>query len=401
MSAPFPPDRQAGQRRGLRASLARVGVAVGQAPDVDGVVAVAALVALVLNPVVGPRQGRLTPLAVLLAVLTAAPLVLRRRYPVAVLTLVAGGLLACLAVFHPNQAAAGVICVAVFTTGLTGRRARTLVVGASMAPVVVAGVAITSESPSAAELLAYPAAVLVALAAGDAVRSRRALALEVAQEARRESEAAAQHRFDQQRLQVANELHDTIAHALVAINIRASAAAHQRSGVGDEAWEVLDEIKRSSLDALTDLRTTLRMLRSAPDEAPMEPTQTLDDLAELVDRAQGAGISIGLTTSGLPRLVSSATSHAAYRIVQEALTNTLRHSTATHVDVAVVGSSGSVSVEIIDNGKSNGRPTTGGGDGLRGMAERAAALGGWCEAGRGPHGGWEVKASLPAGPQGT
>ena len=362
-------------------------------------VAIGALAALVINPVVVPDQGRLTSLAVVLAVLTAAPLVVRRRFPVAVLAFVTSGLMACLAVFHPNQAAAGVVCVAVFTTGLTGRRVRTLIVGASMAPIVVAAVAITSRSPAAAELIAYPAVVLVALAAGDAVRSRRALALALAEETRRETEAAAQHRFDQQRLQVANELHDTIAHALVAINIRASAAAHQRSGIGDEAWAVLDEIKRSSHEALTDLRTTLRMLQTAPDETPMQPTQTLDDLAGLIDRARGAGISIALATTGLPHHVPSATSHAAYRIVQEALTNTLRHSNATHVDVTLGWDSGTLRVAVSDNGKANARPTSGDGHGLRGMAERAAALGGSCQVGPTGRGGWEVRALLPSGPQ--
>jgi signal transduction histidine kinase len=270
-----------------------------------------------------------------------------------------------------------------------------------MAPVVAAAVAITAKSPSAAELLAYPAAVLVALAAGDSVRSRRALGLAIAEESLREREAAAQHRFDQERLQVANELHDTIAHALVAINIRASAAAHQRSGIGDEAWAVLDEIKRSSLEALTDLRTTLGMLRSAPEDAPMEPTQTINDLTELVDRAQGAGISISLTTAGLADQVPSATSHAAYRIVQEALTNTLRHSSATHVDVTLGSTNGALSIHVVDNGRANARQAAGGGHGLRGMAERAAALGGSCDAGRGPRGGWEVKAVLPAHRQDT
>jgi signal transduction histidine kinase len=375
--------------------------AARQASDVDGVLALAAFVALLINPVLAGREHDLTPLAAMLAALTAAPLVVRRRYPVAVLGFVSAGLLACLAVFHPNQAAAGVVVVAVFTVGLTGRRVRSLIVGAAIAPIVAAAVASTSHFAwHAGDVIAYPAVVLLALAAGDAVRSRRALGLAVAEEALREREAVAQHRFDQQRLQVANELHDTIAHALVAINVRASAAAHQRSGVGDEAWAVLDEIKRSSSEALADLRTTLRMLRSAPEGAPegapMQPTQTLGDLAELVERAQGAGMSIGLTLAHIPDQMPSATSHAAYRIVQESLTNVLRHSTAHHADVVIGWDDDMLTVAVTDNGRAHSSRAPGGGHGLRGMAERAAALGGSYVAGPGRNGGWEVRTSLPA-----
>jgi signal transduction histidine kinase len=267
-----------------------------------------------------------------------------------------------------------------------------------MAPVAAAGVAITSHSASASgDALAYPAVVLLALAAGDAVRSRRALRLAVAEEVLRESEAVAQHRFDQQRLQVANELHDTIAHSLVAINIRAAAAAHQRSGIGDEAWAVLDDIKRTSTEALADLRTTLRLLRSAPEATPMQPThtQTLADLTELVQRAEGAGISIGLTLAHIADPIPSATSHAAYRIVQEALTNVLRHSTAHHADVNIGWESGTLTVDVTDNGRTDHRRARGDGHGLRGMAERAAALGGSFVAGPGRNGAWAVRTALP------
>jgi signal transduction histidine kinase len=373
-----------------------VGAAVRRAPDVDGVVAMAAFVALVINPVLAGREGRLTPLVGILAALTAFPLVVRRRYPIAVLSIVSVLLLACLAVFHPNEAAAGIVILAVFTVGLTGRRTRTLIVGASMAPVVAAGVAITGHSATASgDVIAYPAVVLLALAAGDAVRSRRALRLAVAEEAVRESEAAAQHHFDQQRLQVANELHDTIAHALVAINIRAAAAAHERSAIGDDAWAVLDEIARASTDALSDLRTTLRLLRSAPEGAPLQPTQTLGDVEELVHRAEGAGITIGLTVGPVEEPVPSATSHAAYRIVQEALTNVLRHSSGHHADVTIGWEDGTLMVDVTDNGRAGHCEASGDGHGLRSMADRAAALGGSCVAGPARNGGWEVRTALP------
>src|SRR4030081_3050558 len=138
---PLPAQRAIGRQERLRGFWMNVKTAVRHATDGDGILAMAAFVALVINPVLTGREGELTPLAGILAALTAVPLVIRRRYPVAVLAIVTAGLLACLAVFHPNQAAAGIVIVAVFTVGLTGRRVRTLIVGASLAPVAAAGAA--------------------------------------------------------------------------------------------------------------------------------------------------------------------------------------------------------------------------------------------------------------------
>jgi signal transduction histidine kinase len=133
---------------------------------------------------------------------------------------------------------------------------------------------------------------------------------------------------------------------------------------------------------------------------PMQPTQTLSDLPELVERAQGAGISIGLNLAPVADPIPSATSHAAYRIVQEALTNVLRHSTAHHADVNVGWEGGTLTIGVTDNGRTDPRRPWGEGHGLRGMAERAAALGGSFAAGPRRSGGWEVRTSLPVRSQG-
>ena len=196
-------------------------------PDFDVVLAFIAFAALLIDPVVSDQVRELTPLAAVLGLVTAVPLVLRRRYPLGVLVTVVPLLLVCLAVFHPDHAAAGIVMVLVFTVGLHGDRIRALVVGALMAPVVTAGWLITStRGDVAVHLVAYVALVLGALAAGDAVRARQELVRVLAQEEERERAAAVQHRFDEQRLRYAHELHDVVGHALVAINVRASAAAH-------------------------------------------------------------------------------------------------------------------------------------------------------------------------------
>src|ERR1700732_1726890 len=188
-------------------------------PDLDGVRAVVAFAALLIDPLVTHQVKELTPLDGGLALVTAVPLVLRRRYPLGVLVAIVPLLLACLAVFHPDHTAAGIVMVVVFTVGLHGHRARALVVGALMAPVVAGGGLITSRrlgGDSVAETVAYLALVLGALVAGDAVRGRQELVRVLAAEAERERAALAQHRFDEQRLRSAHELHDVVGAGLVA-----------------------------------------------------------------------------------------------------------------------------------------------------------------------------------------
>jgi signal transduction histidine kinase len=369
-------------------------------PDFDVVLAFVAFAALLIDPLATHQVKELTPLDGGLALVAAVPLVLRRRYPLGVLVVIVPLLLVCLAVFHPDHAAAGIVMVVVFTVGLHGHRARALVVGALMAPVVAAGVLITSHQlggDSATETVAYLALVLGALAAGDAVRGRQELVRVVAAEAERERAALAQHRFDEQRLRYAHELHDVVGHALVAINVRAAAAAHlARREQGASPVSALDEIASTSAEALGELRTALKGLRSdESDGVPLRPAEAgLADLGDLIAGVKGAGLTVELDMAAATEAVPPAIGHAGYRIVQEALTNVLRHSTAKHARVRIGRDEGALLVEVLDDGQAV-TGTSGGGHGLLGMHERAAALGGSCEAGRAPGGGWRVRARIP------
>jgi signal transduction histidine kinase len=369
-------------------------------PDFDVVLAFIAFAALLIDPLATHQVKELTPLDGGLALVTAVPLVLRRRYPLGVLVTVVPLLLVCLAVFHPDQAAAGIVMVVVFTVGLYGHRTRALVVGALMAPVVAAGVLITStKGDSVATTVAYVALVLGALAAGDAVRARQELVRVLAQEEERERAALAQHRFDEQRLRYAHELHDVVGHALVAINVRAAAAAHlARREQGASPVGALEEIASTSAEALGELRTALKGLRS-DDSVPLRPAGAgLADLDDLIAGVKGAGLTVELDMAAATEAVPPAIGHAGYRIVQEGLTNVLRHSTAKHARVRIGHDEGALLVEVLDNGQAvtgTGGGIVGGGHGLLGMRERAAALGGSCEAGRAPGGGWRVRARIP------
>jgi signal transduction histidine kinase len=328
--------------------------------------------------------------------MTSLALVLRRRHPVGVLIAVAAGLLGCLALFHPNRAAAAVVMLAVYTVGFEGRRLRSLLVGAAMAPLVVAAMFVTAGSGlEPGSIVAYIALVLAALAAGDALRGRRALREAAAEELEREREATTQHRLDEQRLRLAHELHDALAHTLVGINVRAAAAARSLGSARGEGLVALEEITRASADALTELRSTLKMLRPAAGEAPLRPAQGLMDLGALADGVRGTGLAVEMAIDTTPDELPSSIGHAAYRIVQEALTNVLRHSTAAHVVVGIRQTDDELTIEIADDGRPLPRHWAGSGHGLQGMTERAVALGGSCEAGAVSEGGWRVCASLP------
>src|SRR5260370_13975150 len=269
-------------------------------PDFDVVLAFVAFAALLIDPLVTHQVKELPPLDGGLALVTAVPLVLRRRYPLGVRVAIVPLLLACLAVFQPDHAAAGIVMVVGFTVGLPGHRARALAVGASMAPVVGAGALITSHrmgGDSAAETVAYLALVLGALAAGDAVRGRQELVRVLAAEAERERAALAQHRFDEQRLRYAHELHDVVGHALVAINVRAAAAAHlARRAQGASPVSALEGMASASAEALGELRTALKGLRSdESDGVPLRPAGAgLADLDDLIAGVKGAGLTVEL-----------------------------------------------------------------------------------------------------------
>jgi len=369
---------------------------VRDAPEVDLTWAVAAFVSLLADPGLGWDDGHLSAAAVVLAAVTSLPLVVRRRYPLGVFVAVTAGLLACLAVFHPNVAAVGIIMVALYTVGLQGRRLRSVLVAAAMAPVLTAAVVITSKAGfETGATLARLALLLAALAVGDAQRGRLAIVRARAQETERRRQAAAVHNFDEERLRLAHELHDTIAHSLVAINTQAAAAVHLRRKEANLDPDALENIVRSSADALAELRATLKVLRPPAGEAPLRPRQSLADLHELVDGVRGAGVNIDLRLRAVPADIPSAAAHGAYRIVQESLTNILRHSDARRATVTVARVGDQLTVEVLDDGhgaRHDGRPP---GQGVQGMTERAAALGGHCEAGVARDGGWQVLARLP------
>ncbi|HEX3785196.1 MAG TPA: sensor histidine kinase [Pseudonocardiaceae bacterium] len=234
---------------------------------------------------------------------------------------------------------------------------------------------------------------LAAVAVGTAGRTQRSARL--ATRARAESED--RRRIEEERLRIAREVHDVVAHSLAMINVQAGVAAHVADRRPEQAKEALLAIKEASRIALTDLRATLNVLRSGEGRAP---TPGLQLLPELVATAAAAGLRVVTDgdTDGLPAPVDVA----AYRIVQESLTNVVRHADgADTVHIGFTRTADELRIEVRDNGRgpANTNPTTGG-NGLRGMAERAQALGGGATAGPADNGGFTVYARLPVNPIG-
>ena len=229
------------------------------------------------------------------------------------------------------------------------------------------------------------------LAVAEVVRIRRVQAHD-----RRRAEAEEGRRAQgEQRLQLAQELHDVLAHHISLINVQAGVALHLFDEHPEQAGPALAHIKDASHEALQELRAALDLLRH-DDTAPRAPAPGLADLDTLVDGVRASGLDVRLDASPLPTL-PAATELAAYRIVQEALTNVTRHAHATSATVRVDAGAGGLTVEVTDDGSGGGPAdaAAGGGNGLVGMRERAASLGGTVEAGPRVGGGFRVLARLP------
>lgn len=251
-------------------------------------------------------------------------------------------------------------------------------------------------APDALGLTALAAGLLVLFGAAEAVRARRAHRAEEARRAEEERARAA----TEERLRIARDLHDVLAHNISLISVQAGVALHVNGELPDQARSALTAIREASKEALGELRSALDALRQTGDTAPHRPSPGLAQLGDLVAGARAAGLNV--TVSGDAGALPAAADMAAYRIVQEALTNVIRHAQATAARIAVQRSGESVVLTVEDDGHGP-LGGAGSGSGILGMRERASALGGALSAGPGPDGGFRVEARLPvaAVPAGT
>ncbi|MFJ9250523.1 sensor histidine kinase [Streptomyces sp. NPDC101776] len=332
--------------------------------------------------------------------LSCVPLVFRSRWPlpVAVLTLAVDLTVMALAPDRALTPAASLVALYTLATRSSRRTAWTVGVTASVA---ITGVyAATHQEPLlvGTSLLRFDFAI-AATALGDAVRSHRRHLAQIearAERAERTRDEEARRRVTEERVRIARELHDVVAHHITLVNAQAGVAHHLMRTDPDRAYQALTHIKDNSRTALDELRATVGLLRQ-PDDAPdsRAPIPGLADLDALVSSVRTGGLPVTVTRTGLPRPLAPSIELTAYRIIQEALTNTHKHASAAHAEVALDYGATTLHVTVTDDGPPHAAKGPGTGHGLIGMHERATAVGGTVTAGPRPEGGFRVVAELP------
>lgn len=319
--------------------------------------------------------------AVALLLLGPAALAVRDRWPLLAAAVVLAVTDLYLGLGYPYGPIFLSVILALFTAVQAGRRQVWAVAAAGFVGFVVAHVLDDRTTSSRIVPLTLVAGWLVGvIGVSELMRSTR--------EQRVQRARAAQ---DKQRLQLAQELHDVLAHDIALINVQASVALHLLDEEPERARPALATIKETSRDALQQLRSALEVLRRG-EAAPRAPAPGLAELDEMVAAVRATGLDVRIERCGEPSSVPAATEAAAYRIVQEALTNVTRHAGARSAIVRVEHGDG-LTVEVVDDGVGG---LVAPANGITGMRERAAALGGSVEAGPRPGGGFRVRAELPA-----
>ncbi|MBJ7359935.1 sensor histidine kinase, partial [Nocardioides sp.] len=354
----------------------------------------------------------ISPLSVSVVVLAALPVLLRRERPVLSLVLAMATLYVVMATTDIYQTVPFPSMVAGYSLALASNRRTTILAGLALVPFVVAAIAIfghekiaTSEVPKNLVFVAAP------LLLGSAVRERRAAhdaLVQRAETAERTREEEARRRVGEERLRIARDVHDVVAHAMVAINVQAGVGAHLLDRDPERARRTLQDIKKLSGEALDDLRSTLGAIRAPEDDdtAPVLPTpglRELDDLGELGESLRSAGVEVEVDIDPAVRSLPATVTTTGYRIVQEALTNVVRHASGSRARVRVTRDGDRIVVDVRDDGRNvvpagGAAPAPGTGSGVLGMRERAVAAGGTLVAGPADGGGWRVRATLPIEP---
>ncbi len=339
---------------------------------------------------------QLTGLVVLLAFVTCAPLALRTRFPLS--AWVASTLAVIVtSVVIPSAISSGYLTVVAIISGLclyavTVRCQPRITIAATALTVAGAAVLDPGSTVAAVFLIAIPPLL------GTVVRVRRSGERQLAEQELRHSGERA---LLEERQRIARELHDVVAHHMSVIAIQAEAAPYKTADPPPELVESFGDIRASALAGLTELRRVLGVLRA--DGRDTAPQPGLAELDALLDSARSGGVSVTVASSGDPVTLPEGVDLSAYRIVQEALSNAIRHAPGSHVQVHLAYRPDALALEICNDAVltavpvlvASGEHAGGGGNGLVGMRERAAMLGGSLDAGPAEDGGFRVSAVLP------
>jgi signal transduction histidine kinase len=293
------------------------------------------------------------------------------------------------------------VAVALYAAATRTDRRTAWRLGACAAVALSAAAMITrptlEDLPANLGLIAW---TFLSVAVGDAVRSRRELlasAMERAERAERTRDEEARRRVTEERMRIARELHDVVAHHITLVNAQAGVAHHLMRTDPDHAYQALERIRDTSRAALDELRATVGLLRSSGERAaPREPAPGLAGLDDLLESFRHSGLTVELERTGEPVGLPPITDLTAYRIIQEALTNTHKHAGRATAHVGLDFRPDVLHVTVADDGRGRGAaPGAGTGHGMIGMHERARAVGGTLSAGPLPDRGFRIHAELP------
>jgi signal transduction histidine kinase len=350
----------------------------------------------------GEDFRRPSVVAVILAVAQGAPLTVRRERPLLVLVVVWASTTLFFGLRYPpvTTALLGMV-LATYAVAAHGswRSPRDRLAVTAVASVVLVAVAVV-VTYSAAEGLVILLVLVTAWVTGDRTRTRRqfvATLQERSELLERERVRELRSAASAERTRIARELHDVIAHGVSVIVLHARGAKEVLDTDQDAARRSLDLIEVTGRDALQELRAVLGALRTDVEGDDLQPLQRLRQLDELVHRTRDAGLSVEVRVEGQAKPLATAVDLAAYRIVQEALANTMKHSSAATASVTLRYDRDRLVVHVVDEGESRLDAAPGGGLGLVGMEERVAMFGGHIQAGPRAGGGFEVLATLPLG----
>jgi signal transduction histidine kinase len=363
---------------------------------------VGVVVAITLETVDLDNEQRVDLWAIALLGAISAPLLARRRWPIHVVVAVLALSAPYQILDYPHEATIPASLVAAFTAARYSEPPRRVVVALVAVAAAIEPVAADEASGALENALLAFGWLFMAFFAGLALRFY--LNWKAAVTARLEQDRAdeVERRVAKERVLIAAELHDVLAHGLAVANIQASVAAHlidQLPRRGDaplqELSSTLQNLSDTSRATLHELRAILDVLHGGESEST-EPAPHLGELQRLVDMAEAADVRVDVQADGLPDELPATVSVVAYRIIQESLTNVIRHSTAKHATVRLDQDGHRLRIAVLDHGPARPDSTmTPAGFGIAGMTGRAQAVGGELSAGPGESGGFEVWASLP------
>lgn len=360
-------------------------------------------VTLVIALVISARQGgRQSPdaLAYLFACAFGGLMLVRRRFPVAVLVLTMFLLFGYYTLDYPAIGLAVPVAAALYSAAELGHLTASIVV--SLLLIVVSTYFRLREGQPVAYLLGYELVstatlMAAAIALGDSTRARRVLLAAQKETARlieQEHAYRAEQRVQAERVRMARDLHDTIGHSISVISLHADVAREAIGRDDEQARQALAQIRTTSSDTMRELRATVKLLRSPTSEQPDRSIASLTNLSSLVQNAAASGLQVEVHLHGELAGLPGAVDTAAFRIIQEALTNIIRHADATRVDLTIGVDGRALRLQITDNGAARPGVITPG-SGIAGMRERVRLLGGTLVAEPQAAGGFAVNATLP------